>query len=272
MNKIETKHRRKLNDEQLEVLELLNKFRFGSNDLIAQYFGKKDRSFVFKRLKILLEQDLIGKRFDSSYRIQGKPAAYYLTPAGARILQDRREPDEKDEINLKIIYKNKTLSEQFIRHCLDVFAIYNQLKAKYGDKLSFFTKADLGSYDYFPQPLPDVYMRLETKSSSQFFLELYHDSQPFFTAIRRIKQLIDYRGEGEWAVTETNFPKVLIVCESTSAQKRLNKRIIKTLDDSYEDDIVFYTTTQEKLKNMKADSVIWQDATDPDDVLSLEAI
>jgi len=73
MNKPESKHRRKLNDEQIEVLELLYKFRFGSNDLIAQYFGKKNRSFVFKRLSILLEQGLIGKRFDSSYRIKGKP-------------------------------------------------------------------------------------------------------------------------------------------------------------------------------------------------------
>lgn len=271
MNKTETKHRRKLNDEQLEVLELLHKFRFGSNDLIAQYFGKKDRSFVFKRLKILLEQELIGKRFDSSYRIKGKPAAYYLTPAGARILQDRREPE--DEINLKIIFKNKALSEQFTEHCLDVFAIYNQLKAKYGDKLKFFTKADLGSYDYFPQPLPNVYMRLETgKSKPQFFLEICHDSQPFFTLIRRIKQLIDYRGEGEWAATETDFPKILFVCESTSTQKRLNKRIVKALNDNYEDDIVFYTTTQESLKNLKNHSAVWQLATEPEEKLSLETI
>ncbi len=79
--------RRKLNEGQLEVLDLLYKFRFGSNDLFALHFGKKDRSFVFKRMNILLEQGLLGKRFDSSYRIQGKPAAYYLAPDGARMLQ-----------------------------------------------------------------------------------------------------------------------------------------------------------------------------------------
>ena len=87
MNETVSKHRKKLNAEQLEVLELLHKFRFGSNNLFAQYFDKKDRSFVFKRLSILLEQGLIGKRFEPSYRLQGKPAAYYLTPTGARMLE-----------------------------------------------------------------------------------------------------------------------------------------------------------------------------------------
>lgn len=273
MNKTETKHRRKLNDEQLEVLELLNKFRFGSNDLIAQYFGKKDRSFVFKRLKILLEQELIGKRFDSSYRIQGKPAAYYLTSKGARILQDRREPDEKDEINLKAIYKNKALSEQFIRHCLDIFMFYNQLMEQYGQKLKFFTKADIYQYSYFPQPLPDAYMRLKTKKGEiQFLLELYDDSQPFFTAIRRIKQYIDYREEGEWAITETDFPKILFVCESSSTQKRLIKRMVKALDDTYEDDIVFHTTTKEELKTLAENDEVWQPSTESDTKLSLLSI
>jgi hypothetical protein len=222
-------------------------------------------------MKILLEQGLIGKRFDSSYRIQGKPAAYYLTPAGARMLQERREPDDED-INIQAIYKNKNVSEQFISHCLDIFKVYNQLKVAYGDKLKFFTKADLGPYDYFPQPLPDAYMRLETgKNKSQFFMEIYHDNQLFFTAIRRIKQLIDYRGEGEWAVTETDFPKILFICESVSTQKRLNKRIAKALNYTYED-VAFYTTTQNDLKSIKTNDVVWQEATEPDEILSLRDI
>lgn len=269
----EPKVRRKLNAEQLEVLELLYKFRFGSNDLIAQYFGKKDRSFVFKRMSILLGQGLIGKRFDSSYRIQGKPAAYYLTSKGARVLQDRSEPDEKDGINLKAVYKNTTLSEQFIRHSLDIFTLYNRLTDRYGQKLKFFTKADLSGYDYFPQPLPDAYLRLKTKEGdTQFLLELYHDNQPFFTAIRRIKQYIDYREEGEWAVTETDFPAILLVCESFSLQKRLQKQIAKMLSKSLVDDLVFATTTKEELKTLNDNLKIWQSVNEPDAKLSLQDI
>lgn len=182
MYKTEPKRRRKLNAEQLEVLELLYKFRFGSNDLFAKHFGKKDRSFVFNRLKILLEQGLIDKRFESSYRIQGKPAAYYLLPEGARILQQQK-PDK--HINIKAIYKDKTVSEQFVEYCLNVFAIYCQLKAKYGDRLHFFTKPQLTKYDYFSEFVPSVYIRIDSKNTEHdFFLEYLQSSKPFFTVIQ----------------------------------------------------------------------------------------
>lgn len=269
MNKPETKHRRKLNDEQLEVLELLYKFRFGSNNLIAEYFGKKDRSFVFKRLTILLEQGLIGKRFDSSYRIQGKPAAYYLTPTGARILQqEHREP-----VNITAIYKDKNVSEQFIRHNLDIFSIYNQLKAKYGSKLKFFTKVDLNyeQFDYFPQPLPDAYIRLKGKEEQQFLLDVFHDHQPFFKAVRKVKQYITYAEEGDWAITETEFPIILVICDSPTLQKRLQKQITKALNTTYEE-VVFATTTKDEIKNLSQNDGIWQPANEPEEQLSLPDI
>jgi hypothetical protein len=241
MDKSVSKRRKKLNTEQLEVLELLYKFRFGSNDLFAQYFGKKDRSFVYKRLLILLEQGLVGKRFDSSYRLQGKPAAYYLTPEGARRLQTARGI----EVNIKVIYKDKSVSEQFVRYSLDLFTIYSQLRAQYGDSLKFFTKANLNreEYDYFPHPLPDAYIRLEDK---QFFLDVFHDDQPFFVVARRIKQYVDYDEEGDWAVTETDLPVVLLVSESSGFAKKLQKCVLKIADGS---EVSFAIVTKSKQLN-----------------------
>jgi len=241
MDKSEPKHRKKLNAEQLEVLELLYKFRFGSNDLIAQYFGKKNRSFVFKRLSILLEQGLIGKRFDSSYRIQGKPAAYYLTPTGARMLQERRS-QEKPAINIKAIYKDKIVKDDFVRQCLDIFAAYNRLRAQHGDRLKFFTRANLNyeHFDYFPKPLPDAYMRLHTgKEEKQYFLNFHYDNQPFFKSVKKIKALVEYAESGDWDETGTVLPTFLIVCESESLQKRLKKQITKHLNESWSEDIGF---------------------------------
>lgn len=237
----EQKHRKKLNAEQLEVLELLYKFRFGSNDLIAQYFGKKDRSFVFKRLSILLEQGLIGKRFDSSYRIQGKPAAYYLLPAGARILHERR-PDRP--INIKAIYKDKTVSEDFISYCLDILGLYDQLKVIYGDGLKFITKPQLAKYDYFEDFLPSVYVRLKVGGSEKhFFLEYLQSSKPFFTISRRLKQYVKYADSGDWeAGTNSDFPKILLVCDESSLQRRLLKKASSILEDA-DDELEFYIAT-----------------------------
>ena len=272
MNKTESKTRRKLNAEQLEVLELLYKFRFGSNDLIAQYFGKKNRSFVFKRLSILLEQGLISKRFDSSYRIKGKPAAYYLLPAGARKLQETRSAED-EVVNIKSIYKDKTVSETFIQHSLNIFTAYNQLKAQYGDELAFFTKTNLASYEHFPKPLPNAFASLKAKDSTRhFFVEIVEDTQPFFAAVRSIQKYLDHKESGEWAITETDYPTVLFICESTSLQKRLQKQAAKMLNASWVDDLDFATTTKAELRSLPEDDAIWQDATKPEEKLSLREI
>jgi len=253
---LEQKHRKKLNTEQLEVLELLYKFRFGSNDLIAQYFGKKDRSFVFKRLSILLEQELIGRRFDSSYRIKGKPAAYYLLPSGARVLQESR-PDRP--INIKAIYKDKAVSEDFISYSLDVFGLYCQLKVRYGDNLKFITKVQLARYDYFEDFVPGVYMRLNVNGHEKdFFLEYFQSSKPFFTATRRIKQYIEYADSGEWeAGTDSDFPAILLVCDNQKLQNRLMKGSESMLANA-DDDLKFFVTTPSKLDE-------WQNLADKDE-------
>ena len=257
------KYRRPLNDQQIELLELLYKFRFGTNDLIANYFGKNHRMFVFNRLKVLEEQGLIGKRFDASYKLRGRAAAYYLLPNGARQLQDGRDV----EINIKTIYKDKTVSESFIEQCLDIFAAYNRLTKQYGNKLEFFTKADLASYDYFPKPLPQGFLSLETKAGTKhFFLDILSDSQPFFAHLRRIKTYIDYCDSGEWEDTGTDFPAILFICESTSLQKKLQKRI-----NRLNEDCAFATTTKAELYAINTNDTIWL-SDDPDEKISLSLI
>lgn len=256
------KHTRKLNAGQLEVLRLLYKFRFGSNDLFAQYFGKKDRSFVYKRMSTLVGCGLIGKRFESSYRLRGKPAAYYLLPAGARLLQEYK-PDKP--MNIKLIYKDKDVSEDFVDYCLEIFSLNCRLKARYGDSLTFLTKSQLAHYDYFEDFTPAAYMRLQAQDTAgEYFLEYVQSSKPFFTILRRIKQYIDYADEGEWeAATDSDFPRVLLVCDSPSLQKRLIKRSASILSEA-DDELEFYIADK--------DAEVWRNLAEPDEVLSLDQI
>lgn len=235
MDKPVPKHRQTLNQEQLEVLNLLFEFRYGTNDLFAAYFGKKDRSFVHKRMSILLERGLVGRRFDKSYRLHGKPGAYYLTAEGARQLQAARGT----EIIIKSIYKDKELSEQFVRYSLELFGIYNRLRAQYGEALNFSTRSILNheDYEYFPRPLPNAFIRLKVgEQEKQFFLEVLHDDQPWFVAVRKILLHIKYEEDGDWAEAGTNSPSVLMVCESERLAKRVRKRIAKALADSWDED------------------------------------
>jgi hypothetical protein len=257
-------HRRKLNPGQLEVLRLLHAFRFITNDLLAQYLGKKDRSFVFRRLKTLQDRGLIGKRFQPSYRLQGKPAAYYLTPEGSRLLQGQK-PDKP--VSIQAIYKDKSVSELFIDNCLSIFAIHCHLKARYGDNLRFFAKSQLANrYDYFSEFTPGAYMGITFNGEEHdFFLEYLQSSKPFFAVIKRLKEYAEYADSGEWeAGTDSDFPAILLVCDNQRLQNRLMKSSELALSEAA-DDLKFYVTTRAKLDT-------WQNLADQDEIISLDAI
>lgn len=236
-------HRRKLNPGQLEVLRLLHAFRFITNDLLAQHLGKKDRSFVFRRLKTLQDQGLIGKRFKPSYRLQGKPAAYYLTPEGARALQEQ-QPDKP--VSIQAIYKDKNVSELFIDYCLNILAMYCRLKSQYGDSLRFFTKSQLIKYDYFSEFTPSVYMRVTFNGAEHdYFLEYLQSGKPFFALIKRLKEYAEYADSGEWeAGTDSELPRILLVCDRENLQKRLLKGANFILED-VDDGVEFFVSVQD---------------------------
>jgi hypothetical protein len=257
-NTSEPKYRKKLNKEQLAVLNLLRTFRFASSEQIATYQKKPGSKSIQKRLKILEDQNLIAKRYDKSYKLRGKPAAYYLLPNGARALATQGDRGKPEPITIKRIYKNKDVSEGFIQHCLNLLNIYLAFRTLHGDALRFFTKSYLKreEFDYFPQPLPDTYFYLETEEGREdYILDVFEDTQPFFVLVRRIKKYMQYAESEEWPA-ET-LPAILVVVESSSVHKRLRKRIAKELQDSYGEEIVFATARLDYLLNPENKGKAW---------------
>jgi protein involved in plasmid replication-relaxation len=269
-----SKRHNKLNAEQINILQFLYNFRFASNKQIARYQQKQNIRPVQNRLKILEDQALISKHYDKSYRLKGKPAAYYILPKGARALEANttREPDEP--INFRRIYKDKDVSEGFITHCSNILDIYLGLKTIFLNKRSFVfatkSKMNYEEYEYLPHPLPDAYIRFGSdEDPKQFFLDIFEERQPYFVLVRRIKSYFKYCSEGDWSDTGTDFPVVLIVCANTSVQKRLRRRLPKELQDSY-DDIRFVTTTISEATTIdKTHAKVWlpmdEDGDDPDE-------
>lgn len=271
--KPEPKYRKKLNQEQVAVLKLLYRFRFASSQHIARYSDKKSNKFVQKRLKILEDQELIAKRYDKSYKLKGKPAAYYLLPKGARALGANTNRKADEPINVKRIYKDKDVSEGFIEHSLNILSVYLALKALYPakDRLNYFTKSQLSyeKYDFLPSPLQDAYTRIKTsKGDKHFFLDIFEDSQPFFVLIRRIKKYLDYADSCEWARYSENLPTILLVVDNKSVHKRLRKRLAKELRESYEE-LSFATARLEHILNAEYKGKVWlpidEEGDDPDE-------
>ncbi len=231
-----------LNSKQLGILQLLYRFRFGTTELIAQALAIKTKNKMNERLKILLDQEYIGRNYEPEYRLLRKHATYYLLPKGIKALKEH--DDKCDKAVLHNIYKDKTASKQFIDRCLATFKTYCELRTKHGDNLRFFTKSQLNQFEYFPKPLPDAYARVKTaRSEKQYFLEVLH-GRPFFISVRKLRHYIAYADSGEWEDTGTHLPTVVLLCDSDTLKKRLDKQLEKLGYDIDPDELQFLTTTR----------------------------
>lgn len=255
-------YRRPLNSKQLDILRLIYRFRFVTSNLLTPTLKLKDPSKTNQRLRILTDQKYIGRRYKSEYRLLGKPASYHLLPEGIKAL--KQIPDNKfSAAVLHNIRKDFDASDQFIDRQLGVLSTFCHLSAQYGVGLRFFTQSELRKYSYFPKPLPYAYIRLRMgDSEKQFFLEVINDSQPFFRAIGRIKQYITYAEDGDWEITKSELPTLLLVCESTNVQNRLLKIVPGIIEYEDADELRIYITTRAQIDAAPNDA-IWLSLSEP---------
>lgn len=242
-------HRKSLNPNQLQVLDALYHFRFGTTDLLASTMSKHtSRRFMHERLRVLCEQEYIDRRYDSSYKLQAKFAAYYLLPNGINAL--KKQPDKYQAKTLRNIRKDSNASDRFVEHSLNVFTAYTSLKLLYGDSFTFDTKSTLShpDLDYFPEVLPDGYAKYSAKSGEpkHFMLECFDSTKPQKFLRQRIAQIIDHEYTDGWK-DDNPYPEILIVCDTEELRQKAQKWVKKIVEDEAAEDMKFYVTSLLKL-------------------------
>jgi DNA-binding MarR family transcriptional regulator len=229
-----------LNAKQLQVLKLIYKFRFINSSLLASYKGIS-RISTFKTLKILLDQGYIGKQYNPGYRLQGIGKRYYLAPKALRLLRGDPQLDDKTLLNM---YKNRSISDVFISHNIDVFKVYLSFRDKYPDTFQIFTKSEMGVFTSFPVPKPDLYLsriKPSKKLPNEFLLDIFTDA-PQFIIKKRAKAYIEHYDSGEWeAEARTPYPAVLIVCPDSKIETNLQAHINRILDNMGIDGLIIRT-------------------------------
>ncbi len=259
---------RTLNQSQLDLLHILYRFRFGTRSLLATYLEKPNNTSLYSKLSILERHGLIASRYNSSYKLAGREAEYFVIPSGVRVLRVTQHID--DPAALQASYKDKTASDQFIRRTTLLFKLRNTLTAAY-PSLKYFTARDIHQLDYFPKKRPTAYFSCKEKDATQrFFLEYLPAQTPTSAIKNRIKQYTAYYDEDAWGVTETPFPIVLYVCEDGLTEKGVLWHIQRERYKS-DTDIHYYTTTQKALLSNPIDP-IWTNAEDTDELLTLTDI
>ncbi len=257
MTVTEPKYRRPLNSEQVAVLDWLYSVRFSTSKQIARQLYKPSHKTIQNKLQILEARGFIGKHYDTSYKLAGRSAEYFLTPKGARQLP----ADDTNEWTTKALYKNKTVSAEFIAHCINITGIILRLKELYGDAIKIFPRSHLAPYDYFPTWSPDLFLSLKSPNSTKvrrYFLDIWDDTKPFFVSVRKARNYINYATEGDWPYEHGDLPVVLMLCPDEQAQKKLQRQIQRALEEeNVWDEIMFAITTEEQLEAATPTSKPW---------------
>lgn len=252
------KFRRPLTEKQLYLLKLLYKFRFATIPLLANSSAKSPTEDMRLKLKVLTDQDYIGRNYDGTYRISGKPASFYLKPKAIQLLKDQQGLAWKVLHNA---YKDKSASEAFISHCLHVFTIYRHLQRLLGEDMTLYSRSELAAYDHFPDKPPDAYITIKDQ---EYFLDLIETETPSYTVRRRLQSYIEHNDDGEWP--EDAYPILLLVCETSGQERRLQRLTSKLLTASEADEIEAHTTTLKALLAAPEPTTrIWSDVNEPEE-------
>ncbi len=273
------KYRRPLNQQQIKVLHCLYWYRFCTSKQLATFLKRSSPKVIQNKLQILEDQQLIGKRYDKSYKLAGRPAEYFITPKGARALE-AAQPSMTNAWTTKSLYKNKTVSEDFVRHCVTIrdtaeyfIALHGAQEAK---KLRPITKTYMVQYDNYPAWSPDLYLQYQTTKTTtrHYFLDIWDGTKPFFVAVRKTQNYVKFKEEGEW-LEDTPFPAVLAICADKHTQKKLNRQMKRILSDAWDDELIFATTTKQLLEGViKPSDKIWSkvDADEGTGLTSLKGL
>lgn len=255
------KYRRPLNKHQIRTLSILYWYRFCTSKQIAVGLKRPDPKSIQNKLKVLEDQELISKRYDKSYKLAGRPAEYYLTPKGARALE-AAQPDTTNPCATKSLYKNKTVSNEFLKHTITVVDVAQRLRALYGDKPWILPKSYMAKYSTYPTWTPDMHIKIPKRGDTptkHYFLDVWDGSKPFFVSVRKTRNYVNFKESGDWEEDEDDaFPAILAICSDPNTQKKLNRQMKHILNDAWDNDLVFATTTRKQLAEAtKPTDKIW---------------
>lgn len=268
------KYRRPLNKQQVRTLHLLYWYRFCTAKQLAHSFKKPSPKAIQNKLQILEEQQLIGKRYGKSYKLAGRPAEYYITPKGARALE-KVQPNTTNQWATKSLYKNKTVSDDFLRHTIAVTDTSKHLRTVYGAEFEILTKSYMAQFDSYPTWTPDLHLKIPARGempAKHYFVDIWDGTKPFFVSVRKTRNYVNFKESGDWEEDE-QFPAILAICENIQLQKKLNRQMKRILSDTWDDELIFATTTKQQLyEATKPTDKVWGkvDADDAPELTTLK--
>ena len=275
-----------ITQKQIEIIELVYKFRFMNRHQIQKIMGHKDYRRINAWLKDLVDKKYLGRIYSHKLLENTKPAIYYLD--NHAILWCRynmgykyRQDDELGTREVKKFYDDKNASETFRNHCLTLCDVYLQYKQREKDikcEYQYLTKTELWTYsktdkdfDEMKQYIPDVFIEKITESkkdvtSTTFCLELFDSHVPRYALEYKVRQYIKLHDEEDWkryGGLDEAFPQILFILPNQAKLNKLKNYIQELLSEAYDvEDITFMLTTYKKVMEQGISKDIWNTVTE----------
>jgi predicted transcriptional regulator len=248
-----------LTASQQRLLKLLFKFRFVSSHSLAQAMNINRRS-VYESLEKLTPTKLIIKVYSDDFRIDRKPAYYYLSKSGVTTV--RKLMDVRESV-VHALYKNDTASEEFIQHCLTLITVYAAMKRSLPDTPDIFTKTEINRFEEFPKNRPDLYVRMPDDKGAMVVLA---DSLPPWLCRKRLEEIITHSEEEGWYA---DYPKICFILNDERRKLGFLASARRKLDDmGYdEDELTILATSLHDLQLHPEAS--WSSTSSPKQRISL---
>jgi hypothetical protein len=220
---------RKLNNNQIQNLKTVLKFRYVTTNNLAHYHSITTNS-AYSALEILSKAGYLEKIYEKSYRLLNKSARYFLTQQALTLLRSQADI-QLDEAMWKSRKSDGRKTPDFIDLQVALHAAYNDLIARFGDKIAIDTALQLHGTEGIIKPLPGLLVT--PKRGKQFFVEIA-DNQHLFFIRKRIRKYIENYESNDWEWD--TYPDVYFIRSSASDRTRLRKFIEQLMDDNYLDD------------------------------------
>ena len=221
----------RLTPQQARILKLLFKFRFVTTKLLARILGIRADT-TYEALECLVKLGYVVKEYDPAWRIDRKPAYYYLSHAGVRTIRALLGVTEPA---VHALYKNGTASPVFIDFCRTALACYVPIKQSLPSDTELFSRSELARFKQFPKTRPDLYVRTPDRREAMI---VYAQDMTLGTMMKRLAELITHSEEADW---DGAYPTIGFVLSSTNAKRTFLRRAGQLLENMGmdEDDLLF---------------------------------
>jgi DNA-binding MarR family transcriptional regulator len=243
----------KLTNQQIRFLKLLYKFRFVNATTLAGVIGIRSDT-AYKVLEALVKLELVVKVYKKEYRIDRKPAYYYLNKAG--VTQVRKLLDVKESV-VHALYKNDQASNEFIDHCQTVLHVYSLLKPTLPPDTDIFTKTEINRFGQFPKNRPELYIR--TPDGKEVIIVIAED-KPLYITCKRLDELIEHSEDEGW---DGDYPIIAFILKDDATKNSFLYRSFKQLEGMGldKDELTILATSLENLTGNNPN--IWLNTFNP---------